>query len=236
MEIDQYSKKFIHYYTDDLPSTIVKLVLNNKSFNSLADLGCGDGSILYALGKKKLLGQFSKIYAIDISKDRIANVKRIDGRIKCMVSDVCNISKIKNSEIDLIILNQVIEHVQDDELMIKEIERILKKGGIAYISTVFKKWYGWFFYKDKNNNWVIDPTHEREYSYDKQLIGKFKKFDLEILKNNKSLQWFPITDFFLKRIGFRNDAYERSLQLRLLRKVKIPIIGYYNWEIVCKKK
>ena len=233
--MNKYEKKFIHYYTDDLPPLIKNAIINNKNFKSIADLGCGDGAILYSLNKKGLLSQFNKVYAVDLSSYRIHNVKGINNKIKCIISDVCHVSELKSQCIDLIISNQVVEHVSNDELMIKEIERILKKGGIVYVSTVFKKWYGWYFYRG-NNNWVIDPTHVREYTKDSQLIDKFQKFNLEILVNQKSLQMFPVTDFILKRIGFKNNVYERSSILKFIRKVKLPILGYYNWEIVCKKK
>ena len=47
----------------------------------------------------------------------------------------------------MVIANQIIEHLKDDELLIREIKRITKEEGIVYISTVFKKWYGWYFLK-----------------------------------------------------------------------------------------
>jgi len=104
------------------------------------------------------------------------------------------------------------------------------------LATVFKKWYGWYFYRNRAHQWVIDPTHEREYVNDSSLLVFLNKYDLVIVENKKSLHWFPLTDFILKRIGLKQKVYENSFILKFLRKIKIPIPGYYNWEIICLKK
>ena len=119
--------------------------------------------------------------------------------------------------------------------MIKEVKRMLKTNGIAYISTVFKKWYGWYFYKC-NGKWVLDPTHLREYSQDNQLLDFFKENNLEILENKKTLTYRPIVDFVSKRIGLKRYLPVDGKFMKLLRKFAIPVFGYYNWEIVCRKK
>ena len=235
MELDKYSKKFIHYYSDELPRLLKKLIEDNKDSKAIADLGCGDGSILYSLNKKGLLKHFDKVYAVDLSAERIEKVKQIDARINTLISDVCDLHKLQSNEIDIIISNQIIEHVLDCDTMIKEMARILNNNGAVYLTTVFKKWYGWYFYKDKTGRWVIDPTHEREYTEDSQLLDRLKEHKLEIVENRKTLHWFALTDFILKRIGFTRDIYEKSLFFRLIRRIKVPILGYYNWEIVCRK-
>ena len=52
MELEKYSKKFIHYYSDEFPVLIGETIENNPDFKTFVDLGCGDGSILYSLNKK----------------------------------------------------------------------------------------------------------------------------------------------------------------------------------------
>jgi 2-polyprenyl-3-methyl-5-hydroxy-6-metoxy-1,4-benzoquinol methylase len=234
MEFDTYSKKYIHYYSSELTPLLKKTIESNE-IKSLVDLGCGDGSILYALKNLGLLDEFETVYAIDLSQERINNAIKIDTKIIPKLADACKIKNMHDCSVDFIISNQVIEHVKDDELMIQEINRILKNGGFVYLSTVFKKWYGWYFYKDYQNNWVIDPTHMREYTKDMQLIDKLVKNNFKIMESCKTLQWFPISDFFLKRIGFKQDVYERNTIFRRIRDIRIPIVGYYNWEILCKK-
>ncbi|RPI27976.1 MAG: class I SAM-dependent methyltransferase [Acidobacteria bacterium] len=236
MKLDDYSKKFIHYHVDDISPIIVQAIQANPRLRTLADLGCGDGTILYALRKRNLLQQFETVYAVDLSEERVRNAGRIDPGIKGLVSDVCRIPQLRDGEIDLVITNQVIEHVPDDEAMIREVRRVLSPGGVAYLATVFKKWYGWYFYKNSENRWVIDPTHVREYTEDQQLTGLFDAQGFEILRSGKKLHWFPMTDFLLKRLGYRQDVYQTHPVLRACRKLRIPIFGYYNWEFVLSKR
>jgi ubiquinone/menaquinone biosynthesis C-methylase UbiE len=235
MELREYSEKFIHYYSEELSPVLLGLILELKNIKTLADCGCGDGAILYALNKRRMLDSLEKIVAIDLSKERIDNVSKVNPKISAIVADVCDLHALNDGEVDLIISNQIIEHVSDDDSCAKEMARILSRDGRIYLSTVFKKSYGWYFYKNKDYVWVIDPTHVREYTSDDQLFKVLKKYNLKIVSQKKTLHWFAVTDFILKRIGLSRYVYEHSLYLKFLRKVKVPIPGYYNWELVCKK-
>lgn len=232
MKLDEYSKKYIHYYSDELPALIEDIFKKNK-IKRFADLGSGDGSILFALVKMGLLDNVENITAVDISEDRINNVKQISDRILCIIADVGNVPMIDSESLDLVISNQVIEHMPEEECLIKETFRILSKDGIFYLSTVFKKWYGWYFYRC-NGKWALDPTHLKEYTSENQLLDKIAKYDFKILVNKKSMYWFAVSDFIFKRVGIKRNAYNNKF-LKLLRYIKIPIIGYYNWEIVLRK-
>jgi len=110
----------------------------------------------------------------------------------------------------------------------------MRNHGIVYISTVFKKWYAWYFYRNKGK-WVIDPTHKREYVRDEELLELFDKEKFKLLENKKSLLFFPVLDFFVKRLNISNRNFYNKLLFKILRKIRVPILGYYNWEIVLKK-
>ncbi|MFA6973576.1 MAG: class I SAM-dependent methyltransferase [Parcubacteria group bacterium] len=231
MDIENYSKIAPQYYNNSIPS-ILKNYLDKFKYESILDCGCGDGSLLYALDK---FGYFTgkKVFAIDMSENRIKLVKKINSTIIASVDSAEELKTIENDSIDLFISTQVIEHV-DDKKMIKQIENKLSLGGVAYISTVFKKWYGWYYYRN-NGKWVIDPTHMREYSRDDQLLSLFDQKKFTLLENKKELQWFPILDFFVKRINLTNRRLYENSAMKLLRKIKLPILGYYHWEIALKK-
>ena len=110
-----------------------------------------------------------------------------------------------------------------------------KSGSIIYLSTVFKKWYGWYFYRN-NGKWVLDPTHLREYKKDAELFDFVDKNTFEILESRKKLIFFPLMDFFMKRLNIKNREIYNNKFLELIRKIKRPVPGYYNWEIVLHKK
>lgn len=230
MNIEKYAKVAPQFYTGEIPIILYNLLFINH-FSVILDCGCGDGSLLHAIIKAGLVKK-SEIHAVDLSKDRIVLIKKLSHKIIAKVDSAETLKSIKSNTIDLLVTTQVIEHV-DDKKMELTLKRVIKKGGIVYLSTVFKKWYGWYFYKN-DIGWVIDPTHLREYSKDSQLINILKK-DFVIVENKKTLQWFPIVDFFSKRINFggkRRDGYF----WRFFRSIRIPVFGYYNWEIVMVRK
>lgn len=231
MNIEEYSKIAPQYYSDYIPQLLKKYLIKS-TWNSFLDCGCGDGALLFALNKE---GYFNKknIFAIDLSKNRINFVKKINSKIKAFVDSAEDLKTIKNESIDFFVSTQVIEHV-DDKKMMNEVSRVTKKEGITYISTVHKKWYGWYFYRN-NDRWVLDPTHLREYSIDKQLFDNIDKNKFQILENRKTLQKFPILDFFINRMNVHNRKFFNTNLIQWIRKIKIPIFGYYNWEIVLKK-
>lgn len=233
MKLNEYAKKHIHYYTDEIPPFLIN-VFNKHPIKNLADLGSGDGPLLFALFKKGLLDKLDKVVAVDISPERIRNVKKISHKITGIVADACRLKMLKNRTFDLLISTQVIEHVKDEDKFLKEARRILADKGLFYLSTVFKKWYGWYFYRC-NGRWVLDPTHLREYTNTTPLLEKIKKYNFKVLENKKTLFCFPISDFILKRIGRKRNIYNNKT-LQSLRNLKIPILGYYNWELILKKK
>jgi len=235
MQFQNYSEVFLHYLSEDVPEKITYTINEFKSQVRVIDVGCGDGAILYGLSKSQFIDKFRVLYAVDLSPHRLAKVATISELIKIIEADATKIP-IENNSVDFIISNQLIEHLENEAKFLAECYRILDNDGRLYISTVFKKWYGWYFYKNKFNNWVIDPTHVREYTNEKHLFELINENSLSILSSSKKIFWFPITDFILKRIGFANDIYINYKILNWLRKVKVPIFGYYNWEIVCMKK
>ena len=232
-KITDYSDYLFQYYATTIPD-LLKKYLKKNSYKSFLDLGCGDGSMLYAL---KMNGYFKGkiIYGVDLSPKSIALVKKIDPKIQAFVDNVENLKNVRKNNIDFIVSTMVIEHV-DDKKLLRSIDSVMKKNGIAYITTVFKKSYGWY-YNRRDGKWVMDITHLREYIKDEELMGLIDKKKFSILESKKSLIWFPVADFITRRLIIKNRKFfTENLLVRLLQKIKIPVIGYYTWEIVLRKK
>ena len=219
------------FHIDDIPPMLSN-ILEANDWATLLDAGCGDGSLLHALNQEGHLSKKS-VYALDVAFERLQIVQEINKDLICVIGSACDIPVADNS-IDLFVSTQVIEHVLDDDAMVKEIRRILTDDGTVYLSTVFKKPYGWYFYRN-GGRWVLDPTHLREYSQDYQLLDIFKKYDFDVLVNKKTLDGRPVIDSVIRRLGGGRRIYGNRL-LKQLRSLRVPIPGYYNWEIVCKKK
>jgi len=230
MNLKKYSQRR-QFYSNEVPQLLSEYMKENP-WNSLADLGCGDGSLLHALDQQGYL-QGKSVYAIDLSRDRLDRVNKNNQDFTCLVSDACEIN-LNEGAIDLLLSTQVIEHVTDDREMVKEMYRVLHPSGTVYLSTVFKKSYAWYFYRC-NDKWTIDPTHLREYSQDDQLISLLEAEGFEVLANEKTLDSRPIADSVFRRLRVSKYLY-RFPVMRLLRKIRIPIPGYYIWELVLRKK
>ena len=228
--MEDYSKR-IQFYTEYAPPLLLDS-LSKTVWNTYLDLGCGDGSFLYALDNRGLFSG-KTVYAVDHSKSRLEQVQGINEKFICVADDVCK-TQVQAASIDFLVSTQVIEHVTDDADMVREIYRLLSPNGTVYLSTVFKKWYGWYFYRC-NGRWTLDPTHLREYSKDDQLLPIFEQCGFEILEDRKTLDGRPIMDAILRRIGAGRKVYDNSV-LNLLRRLTIPIPGYYIWEIVGRKR
>jgi len=231
MDIEAYSRVAPQYYDMHIPP-LLKSYLNSEKPDTILDAGAGDGSLLYALSNSGYL-KGRKVYAIDLSRNRIDLIRQYHKDITASVDDVEKLATIKDDSIDFLISTQVIEHV-DDAKMLKSAERVLKRNGTVYLSTVFKKSYARYFYRN-DGKWVLDPTHLREYKSDEELLHLIPEDKFMILENSKTLQWFPVADFFIKRSNIKNrELFSRGFPA-LIRHIKVPILGYYNWEIVLKK-
>ena len=235
--IEEYARILPQYYSSVMPYTLKKY-LTTAGFTSLLDCGCGDGSLLFAL-KQHNFFNVKKVLAVDLSKNRVNLVKKIDPRIDAFVDSAETLEKIKSSSIDFLIAKHVIEHV-DDRKMLYAIGRVMKKDGIAYIATIFKKWYGWYYYR-KDGKWVMDITHLREYMHDEELFDLIDRKKFKILETQKTLLRFPAIDFLIRRfymLGLikNRELFTNNSLFTLLQKITIPVPGYYNWDIVLKKR
>ena len=130
----------------------------------------------------------------------------------------------------------VMEHVPDERAYLAEIERVLQPGGRAYVTTVYKKGWAWYF-REREGETVLDTSHLREYT-DLEAFVRLVTEDgcLRVLELERNLLWFPLLDPLLFRLGgrFPGLAGRRSL-LRVLRAAKVPIPGYYGLEVVLER-
>ena len=115
--------------------------------------------------------------SIDIILKKSKSYRAID-KIKSVIDDLSlkyrnnnfstsnfpPLDEIQDNSFDTIISFQVIEHINDDELFISEIKRILRPGGIALITTPNIKM-----------TLTRNPWHIREYT-SKQLRDLCEKY------------------------------------------------------------
>jgi ubiquinone/menaquinone biosynthesis C-methylase UbiE len=139
-------------------------------FGTVLDIGCGDGFGIYLMNKQNVI---KKITGIDnqteaIQKARM-NLKGID--VTIVKADAENIP-FDNNSFDCVHCGQTLEHVKDDEKVIKEIKRVVRKRAVFSVPI----------------NGGISDQHIREYtelSIIKLLSSYFKIISTKIFIDEK---------------------------------------------------
>ena len=104
---------------------IVDLCMRNGIVpSSLLEVGAGDGAILAWLGKKS----FCKVmHAVEISQSGVQVIlnQRIPGLVSCQTFDGYSLP-FKDDSLDLVILSHVLEHVEYERALLREVARVSK--------------------------------------------------------------------------------------------------------------
>jgi len=90
----------------------------------IVDVGAGSGLIRQFLSEKfgkRIFGVERQLESVRVKEDML-------------ISDALQLP-FKSNSVDLILLNNVVEHIFDKERLLCEIWRILKPGGVVYLTT-----------------------------------------------------------------------------------------------------
>lgn len=132
---------------------------------TILDIACGEG-----YGSEILSRKAKVVYGIDISKESIEHANKEYQRPNLIFKegDVANIPLGENS-VDIVVSFETIEHVDNQNQMIKEIKRILKPDGIIIISSPDRQYY------DSNLPNLKNEFHVHELYFDefRDLIRKY---------------------------------------------------------------
>jgi ubiquinone/menaquinone biosynthesis C-methylase UbiE len=142
------------------------------------DSGCGSGYGAHYLA----INGANKVTGVDQSEEAITYAR---SRYRCAnlefeIGGVGNLT-YPDETFDVVTSFQVIEHLKEPERLLKETQRVLKKCGIAFISTPNKQTYSPGTIQPQN------PFHIREFYFDefKSLLSAYFN-QVEILGVNQS--------------------------------------------------
>ena len=124
-----YQKVWSEAYSQN-DKNILSLLKKNPEAKVI-DIGCGDGQktlkFIQKIKSKDITGLDGVIERLKVAKRR--------GIKKIVLADIEKEWPLKSKSFDIVISNQVIEHLSDIDHFIKEVERVLKPNGYAVIST-----------------------------------------------------------------------------------------------------
>lgn len=93
------------------------------------DCGCGAGEYVFALRDE--FG--TDAWGVEYLEDKVAKAKGNDRHAARIQQGDIQRLDVPDSTFDVILLNEVLEHVPDDSLALKEAYRVLKPGGLAIV-------------------------------------------------------------------------------------------------------
>ncbi|WP_044397353.1 bifunctional 2-polyprenyl-6-hydroxyphenol methylase/3-demethylubiquinol 3-O-methyltransferase UbiG [Lacinutrix sp. Hel_I_90] len=167
------------------------------------EIGCGEG-----YGLEVILKQAKSLTVIDKSKHVLKKIKSKHPQTTVLNQNIPPMYNLKDNSFDVVISFQVIEHIKDVNLFIKEIHRVLKTHGKAYITTPNSK-----------KSIARNPWHFKEYNYkeiNSLIKNNFKTYTIEGIQGNKK------TDaYYLKN----KQSVERFLRFDIFKiQYKIPTV------------
>lgn len=167
--------------------------------NRLLELGCGNGKLWQ---ENRIDLRNREIFLSDISEGMVEEVRnKLGSDFNCIVADAEKIP-FKDEYFDSIIANHVLFYLNDLNLGLKEIDRVLKSDGILYCST-----YGKYHMKE---------ITEIVQNFDSRInLSNHSLYDIFGLENGESI----LKEYFF---NVQRKDYEDSLEITESK----PLIDY----------
>ena len=168
--------------------------INDKNVKNLdiLDLGCGGGLVSESLSR---LG--ANVTGIDFVKNNIEIAKQHSNKKKLKINykhaDIETL-RIKN-KYDVIIMYEILEHLDDWETFLLKISKNLKKKGILVISTINRNLLSKFaaiYIAENVLKWIPKGTHTYRKFIKPQEITNCIESENFLLKNLSGLVFNPI--------------------------------------------
>ena len=164
-----------------------------KNINIL-DIGCGGGLISVPM---KRLG--ANVVGIDASLKNIKVAKIYSKKNNLQIKYICSSpEKLKiKKKFDVLLMLEIVEHVNDINLFIKQSSKFLKKNGLMFVATLNKTLKSYVFAiigAEYILNWLPIGTHDWEkFMKPNELINIAKNFKLNLIDLN-GIKFNPLND------------------------------------------
>lgn len=217
--MDFYDRHYSNYFDYEGNKRYVDyllLKLKDVSFikdQKVLDAGCGVGLLGSILKERYKLN----VYGIDKSKEAIK--KASASGIFARNSNVEKIWPYKSNNFDMVISQQVIEHLINPDFFIEEAKRVLKKGGLLIITTpnlgawfnriLFLCGFQPFFSEISTIDKTLGLKFTRYLTNNRQPLGHLRVFTLNGLVDLVEFHNFKL----VKKIGGEISYLPKALKI-----------------------
>jgi len=182
---------------------IINLIISLQP-KKIADVGCGDGKLLYELSKRL---KNSQLDGYDLAKKAIMFAQAYAEGIKNLNF---YFEDFKNSKekYDIIVCMEVLEHIPDNKIneFIKNLNEKINKNGKLIISV-------------PSINMPLHIKHYRHYSEEllKKQLNKYFKIDKISFITKKGLAYSSINFCLINPLFILNNRFLRKILLKIFR-------------------
>lgn len=90
----------------------------------ILDCGCGSGAFVL-----ELLAFSPHVFGVDLNAEKVRNARSLNAHLGRVHQGNIEQLGFHNCQFDVVLLNEVLEHVRDEDRVLSEIHRVLKPGG-----------------------------------------------------------------------------------------------------------
>ena len=184
-------------------------ILEKEPRAKLLELGAGGGEV-----SKLLKNKGFQVISLDIDQQRF----KYRGEIEFQQADLNQGLPFSNDSIDYILMLEVIEHLKNPYFVLKEINRILKKQGLLFLSTpnILNLKSRLRFFIEGTYDYFREPPLDLAHSYGHGL------FDIHLVAYK-----YPELEYILFDSGFTVEDIFSSFfepQARILSLICLPLL------------
>jgi ubiquinone/menaquinone biosynthesis C-methylase UbiE len=178
---------------------------------SVLDVGCGDAGALIAFAEQG--STCAGIECFDTSLER-GKLRAADHGVEVdLRKGVAESIPFPDASFDLVMLDNVLEHVTDRPLTLREVRRVLKPGGLLYMVTP-KPFSVYSLWNDPHYDLaglVLMPRRMQIWYFEKIRGGGKGTYDVGVIPTRRKIR------HLLDEAGFRITVSPRELWINYLR-------------------
>lgn len=215
---DDYAELYPQIDNELEVPVLLRTALSLVGGKRFIDVGCGEGGLLDVVRAE--VGDSWDITGFEISGTRGERARERGHHV--LVSEDGRVP-LPDGSADIVASTHVVEHVPDDAGYVREMARLARPGGVVYIETPLKLKGAWYFRRNPEAGWVLDPTHLREYRSASEVHRLLEQAGLTLLSEDVTPISYPLVaaEDVLLRLLKRPQRTTRPQGVRAAR-VNIP--------------